>query len=46
MQNLFKDIFGVDLTLDKQSLKDSYFNDYIKGKITKAQLDEKMKKLK
>lgn len=42
------DIFNFlkGFAVNKKDLKTQYINDYINGRITKAQLDEKMKNLK
>ena len=44
--NIFNEIFGADWHLDKKAMRDKALNDYIAGKITKKQLDEKMEQLK
>lgn len=44
--NIFNEIFGSGfLCKDKDAIKELYINQYIKGQITKEQLDEKMRGL-
>lgn len=44
--NIFNEIFGSGfLYQDKNAMKDLYINQYIKGQITKEQLDERMRGL-